>query len=169
METTLHQLLLAAASEKGKNFLTWTIDADDVISDQALEVSTDGKNFAPLVRLANTDRSYSYTPTTFNSLFYRLHIKLDNNSNRYSNLVAARETGDYRPRLINSLVENGIISVTSPGIFDYAIFDMNGKILRKGKLSNGMNAVPAGTMINGMYLISFSGGNDQWTEKFVKQ
>ena len=170
METTLHQLLLMIASEKGKNLLTWSVDANDVITDQTLEVSIDGKNFIPLVRLVNTDRSYSYTPTTFNNLFYRLHVRLDNNSNHYSNLVVVSEAhANNRPRLINRLVENEIISVASPAIFDYAIFDMSGKILRKGKLSNGMNVIPAGGMINGMYLISFSDGHEKWTEKFVKQ
>lgn len=169
-ETTLHKLLLTLASENGKNLLTWTSDPNEVIADQTLEVSTDGKDFTPLVRLVSTDRSYSYTPTTFNNLIYRLHVRLDNNSNHYSNLAVARETSaNYRPALINSLVENEIISVASPAVFDYAIFDMNGKILKKGKLSNGVNAIPAGSMISGMYLISFSDGNDRWTEKFVKQ
>jgi hypothetical protein len=51
----------------------------------------------------------------------------------------------------------------------YAIFDMNGKMLQKGKLSNGMNTISGGGMINGMYLLRFSDGNDQWTEKLVKQ
>jgi len=169
-EATLHQLLLTMASEKGKNLLTWTIDPGDAIADQTLEMSTDGKNFSPLVRLVSTDRSYSYTPTTFNSVIYRLHVRLDNNSNHYSNLVATRETdASYRPKLMNRLVENEIISVISPAVFDYAIFDMNGKILKKGTLANGMNAIPAASMISGMYLIGFSDGTDRWTEKFVKQ
>jgi hypothetical protein len=67
------------------------------------------------------------------------------------------------------LVENEIISVASPAVFDYVIVDMSGKVLKKGKLSNGANAIPAGRMISGMYLISFFDGNDRWTEKFVKQ
>ena len=32
-----------------------------------------------------------------------------------------------------------------------------------------MNTISAGGMINGMYLLRFSDGNDQWTEKLVKQ
>ena len=171
-ETTLslHKLLLAVASEKGRNLLTWTIESDDIIAGQILEVSTDGKNFTPLVQPANTDRSYSYKPGNFGNVIYRLHVMFDNNSNHYSNLVAIRQTDtDYRPKLVNSLVVNGVISVTSPTVVDYAIFDMNGKVLKKGKLSNGMNTISAGGMINGMYLLRFSDGNDQWTEKLVKQ
>ena len=44
-------------------------------------------------------------------------------------------TGNYKPKLVNSLIVNGVISVTSPAVIDYALFDMNGKMLKKGKLS----------------------------------
>ena len=99
-----------------------------------------------------------------------MHVTFDNNSNHYSNLVAIRQTAsNYKPNLVNSLVVNGVISVTSPAVFDYAIFEMNGKMLKKGKLSPGMNTIPAGSIINGMYLINFSDGNAEWTEKLVKQ
>jgi hypothetical protein len=166
----LHNLQLAAVSEKGRRFFTWTIEPDDIIAGQILEVSTDGKNFTPLVQPANADRSYSYKPANSDNVIYRLHVRFDDNSNHYSNLVAIRQTDtDYRPKLVNSLVVNGVISVTSPVVADYAIFDMNGKMLKKGKLSNGMNTISTGGMINGMYLLRFSDGYDQWTEKLVKQ
>jgi hypothetical protein len=35
---------------------------------------------------------------------------------------------------------------------------MNGKMLKKGKLSTGMNIIPAGSMTNGMDLVHFSDG-----------
>jgi hypothetical protein len=166
----LRRLALAIASEKGKSLLTWNINTEDSIAELTLEVSADGKLFRPLVRLVNTDSSYSYIHTPLDYVFYRLHARFGNNSNHYSNLVAIKETEAHqRPRLINSFVANGIISVTSPSVFDYFICDMNGRILTKGKLSNGVNAISAAGMINGMYLIRFSDGNDQWTEKLVKQ
>jgi hypothetical protein len=166
----LRKLALAVASEKGKTLLTWTIDTEQAIAEQVLEVSGDGKNFTPLIHPANSDRSYSYKPINFGNTIYRLHVTYDNNSNHYSNLVAIREAdANYRPRLVNSLIANGVISVTSSSVFDYAILDMAGKMLMKGKLSNGINTISAGSMISGMYLIRFTDGHDQWTEKIVKQ
>ena len=44
-------------------------------------------------------------------------------------------TGNYKPKLVNSLIVNGVISVTSPVVIGYALFDMNGEMLKKGKLS----------------------------------
>lgn len=172
IETTLplRKFQLAGASENGKHILTWTIDADEIIAEQILEVSTDGKNFTPLVEPGNTVRSYSYKPLTSSNLIYRLHVRFDNNSNHYSNLVVIRQTGTgYQPAVVNNLVVKGSISITSPAAFDYAIFDMNGKMLKSGRLSNGLNAISTDSMISGMYVIRFSDGYDQWTEKFVKQ
>ena len=172
IETTLplHKLQLTGESGKGKHILTWTIEADEIIAAQILEVSTDGKNFTPLAQPDNNDRSYSYKLGNPGNVIYRLHVRFDNNSNHYSNLVAIRQTDtDYKPKLVNSIVVNGVISVTSPAVVDYAIFEMNGKMLKKGKLSTGMNTISAGNIINGMYLIRFYDGNAQWTEKLVKQ
>lgn len=172
IETTLplRKFQLAGASEKGEHVLTWTIEADDIIAEQILEVSADGKNFTPLAEPVNAARSYSYRPINSSALIYRLHIKFDNNSNHYSNLVAIRHTDPgYKPAVVNNLVVNGVISITSPAAFDYAIFDMNGRMLKEGRLSKGLNTLPAGSMISAMYLISFSDGYDRWTEKLVKQ
>jgi hypothetical protein len=95
---------------------------------------------------------------------------LDNGGHYYSNIVAIRPaTNNYKPKLLNTLVTSGVISVTSPSIFDYCLLDLSGKVLAKGKVENGMNSINANGMIPGMYLIRFTDGNQQWTEKLVKQ
>ena len=166
----LHKLELKGTFNNGKHILNWSIQADEAIAGQTLEASTDGKNFYPLVQPGNDVRSYVYMPEESGSILYRLHVRFDNNSNHYSNTIVIKEPGNnYKPKLVNSFVTNGIISVTSPSAFDYTLIDLNGKILSKGKLSNGMNTITADNMINGMYLIRFSDGDQQWTEKLVKQ
>jgi hypothetical protein len=166
----LHKLELKGTFSNNKHILNWSIQADEAIAEQTLEASTDGKNFYPLIQPANDARSYVYMPEQSGSILYRLHVRFDNNSNHYSNTIVIKEPkNDYKPKLINSFVANDIISVTSPSAFDYAIIDLNGKVLHKGKLSNGMNTIQANNMITGMYLIRFSDGNQQWTEKLVKQ
>ena len=87
-----------------------------------------------------------------------------------NNIVTIRLPNDNaKPKLVNSLVTNGAITITSPGNFDYYLADLNGRILNKGKLSAGMTTVNANNMVNGMYIIRFTDGIDQWTEKLVKQ
>lgn len=172
IETTLplHKLHLSGTSEKGRHILHWDIEADETITEQTLEVSTDGKNFSTLIQPKPSERSFSYIPAQAGNTVYRLHVRFDNNSNHYSNLLVIKQTNeDYKPKLINSLVVNGVITVTSPAEFNYMILDMNGKMLNKGKLSKRMNTISAAAMISGMYLIRFSDNDQQWTEKFVKQ
>jgi hypothetical protein len=166
----LHKLELKGTFSQDKHILNWNIQADEQISEQILEISTDGKNFSQLTQLGNTDRSYSYRPTNTKGALYRVYAEFENGSHYYSNIVAIKQPNEnYKPKLVNSLVTNGVITVTSPAIFDYSLFDLNGKVLNKGKLANGMNSINTNGMINGVYVIRFTDGGQQWSEKLVKQ
>ena len=166
---SLHKLELNGTFNRDMHILNWIIEADEAITEQTLETSTDGNNFSPLVQPSNNDRSYTYKPGKSSSILYRLHVKLDNN-NHYSNIIVIKQPDEnYKPKLLNSLVTNGVISVTSPAVFEYSLFDLNGRVMNKGRLENGMNAITINGMISGMYLIRFTNGDQQWTEKLVKQ
>jgi len=166
----LHKLELKGTSSNDMHILNWSIDADEKISGQDLEYSTDGTNFSSLVQPGVDSRSYSYMPENQGSIMYRLHVTFDNNSNHYSNTILIKQSENtFKPKLVNSLVTNGVISVTSPAIYDYALFDLSGKIMNRGKLSNGLTAINASGFINGTYIIRFNDSKQQWTEKLVKQ
>ncbi len=166
----VYTLELKGTFNQDKHILNWNIEASEAITDQILEVSTDGKNFSQLAQPGNGDRSYTYRPGNTGAALYRVYAEFENGSHYYSNIVAIKSSNNnYKPNLINNLVTNGIITVTSPAIFDYALFDLNGKMLNKGKLENGMNTILTTGMVNGMYLIRFTDGDQQWTEKLVKQ
>jgi hypothetical protein len=74
-----------------------------------------------------------------------------------------------KPILIGNLVTGNTITVSSPGNFDYTIYNFNGNIVNKGKLINGENMINAGGLISGMYIIRFSNNEHQWMEKLVRQ
>jgi hypothetical protein len=85
-------------------------------------------------------------------------------------LIALKnELGNDQPKLINNLLNGNTIAVSSPGTYDYALYDLNGKILLRGQLSTGINNLPAGNLNSGMYMIRFTKGAAQWTEKLVRQ
>jgi len=160
---------LRGSSNKDRHLLNWTIESDEKITEQVLESSTDGKNFTPLVQPDNDARSYVYIPQKQSNMIYRLHVMFDNNSNDYSNTILLKSANNERPELVSSLVTNGEIVVTSPSTYDFTLIDLNGRILNKGKLSNGTNTISVSGFINGMYVIRFSDGAQQWSEKLVKQ
>jgi hypothetical protein len=166
----LHELELKGTFNQDRRILNWTIVADENVMEQVLEISSDGRNFVPLVQPTNADRSYSYRPSNPASALYRLSVTFDNYAHYYSNIVTIKLPNDNaKPKLVNSLVTNGTIIVTSPGNFDYYVADLNGRILNKGKLSTGMTTINASAMVSGMYFIRFTDGSEQWTEKLVKQ
>jgi hypothetical protein len=166
----IHKLELKGTFSNDDHILNWVLQADETITKQIIEISTDGKNFSELTEPSNDARSYTYRPVGINAALYRVYAEFDNGSHYYSNIVAIRPSIDNaKPKVVNSLVTNGVINVTSPSAFDYALFDLNGKVMSRGRLEAGMNTINASAMVTGMYLIRFMDGAQQWTEKLVKQ
>jgi hypothetical protein len=165
----LHKLELKGTFNQERHLLNWIVEADEVLTDQTLEVSTDGRNFRTLVQPPVSDRSYSYRPSSAGTAVYRLSVRFDNNSHYYSNIVTIRDAVNGRPKLISNLITTNTITVSSPSNFNYVLLDMNAKTVAKGTLANGMNAIHTDGLARGMYLIRYSDGTDQWTEKLIKQ
>lgn len=166
----LRKLELRGFINGDNHSLGWVIDADEAVIEQTLEISTDGRNFAPLTQAQVTDRSYAYRPVNLSTALYRLKVIFETGRQYYSNVVNIRATGGSpRPHLLNTIVTSQTLSVSSPGTFQYTVFDLHGKQITRGQLTSGINTIDAGRMINGMYMIRFADNTQQWTEKFVRQ
>jgi hypothetical protein len=164
----LRRLELTGSLNGDQHHLSWIIDADEQVTKQILEVSTDGRNFSALNEPSVNARTYMYTPNA-GTVQYRLNVTFDNGHQYYSNIVTLRKTGSIvRPVLVTNLVYNSTVSVSSPGNYSYTIYDFNGKTVNKGQLTNGMNHINA-AQISGIYLVRFSNGIEVWTDKFVRQ
>ncbi|MBL7739522.1 MAG: zinc-dependent metalloprotease [Chitinophagaceae bacterium] len=150
--------------------LNWNIDADEQVIKQVIEISGDGQTFLPLTEKANDLRSHSYSPYNTAAARYRLNVTFDNGRQYYSNIVAIRRNGDTpRPQLNGTLIRSNALSVNSPGIYDFTLLDINGRIITKGKLANGINNINSGHLTHGMYIIRFIGHTQQWSDKFIRQ
>ncbi len=73
-----------------------------------------------------------------------------------------------RPQLIGNLISGSNISVSSPGIFQYQILDLSGRLLRLGSVTNGTNNINTGNITQGFYIIRFIRDENVWSEKFVR-
>jgi hypothetical protein len=153
-----------------KHQFSWVIDADEQVTRTILEISTDGINFRPVTEPGNSDRAFIYRPNVSSNAQYRLNVTFDNGKQYYSNIITLRKTGNTaRPQLVSNLVGNGTVAVTSPGTFSYLIYDLNGKTIRKGQLTNGYNTISTSGVTGGMYMIRYAGENEQWTDKLIIQ
>ena len=127
----------------------------------------DGKNFQSLAELNSTARAYLNMSNNNDLVYYRLNVKFDNNQQYFSNIVALRNTNE-RPLIKSSMVRNSV-QVSSPSIFSYAVIDFSGRAVAKGNLVQGLNNISTSGLGNGMYIIKYSNGIEQYAEKFMKQ
>ncbi|MET0637029.1 MAG: zinc-dependent metalloprotease [Chitinophagaceae bacterium] len=166
----IHRLQLKGAQNGDTRQFSWVIDADEEVLEQVLEIAADGRNFVALTTTEKDIRNYVYRVKTTDQTQYRLNVMFSNGRRSYSNVLTinSSETGP-RPKLAGNLIRTSSIYVSSPASFRYTIIDFNGRIVRQGQLSNGMNEVSASGMGAGMYVIRFEGNNQQWTEKLVRQ
>lgn len=166
----LRRLELHGTLHNDEHQLNWIIDADEQVTKQVLEISTDGRNFNQLTQSPVASRSYAYSPNISGSVQYRLNVTFDNGHQYYSNIITLRKTGaSIGPKLISNLINSGSIEVSSPGVYNYSIYDLTGKTLVQGKLANGSNIINCGSIASGMYIVRFTNGSEQWMEKLIRQ
>jgi hypothetical protein len=164
----LHRLELRGANENNIHAFTWIIDADETVVKQTLEVSTDGRNFSSVSDVNTASRNFGYVPTRSGSLYYRLNVMFDNGRQYYSNIVGLRVAANNKPYLASNVIYGGNVVVNSPIACTYTITDFAGKQIAQGKINQGANNINTGFVTNGMYVIRFFDGQDQYVEKFVK-
>lgn len=165
----LRRLELTGVTENNRHKLSWIIEADENVTKQVLEVSANGINYQPVIVVANALRNHTYTPVNSTTLHYRLYVEFDNQTNYYSNVVTLKHISrTTRPVISGNLISNHL-TVNSTEIFTYSLMDLNGRILSKGKLLQGLNYINTSMLGNGMYLIQFSNEQEQIVERFVKQ
>jgi len=148
--------------------LNWLIDADEQVVEQSLDYSTDGRNFNPMATPGVRDRSFGYKPLSAGKILYRLRVKFDNGKQYVSNIITLRNSTGPKPQLQGNFIYGNNIVISSPGNFNYTIMDITGKIAGEGKLTNGINNLSVSFVTGGMYMIRYTNGSDQWTDKFVR-
>ncbi len=149
----------------GRHQLAWTIDADERVISQSLEVSANGRDFRTLAAPAFTDRVYQYTPAP-GGQSYRVLVTFENGRQYYSNVVRIRENGT-RPQLAS--VQTGAITIQSPAAGSYAVLDYSGRQLASGKLLEGTTAVATGSLASGIYIVRYELASGVSSEKFMKK
>ena len=163
----VHRFELHGTNDNNKHKLNWIIEADETLVQQSLELSYDGKNFHSLAELNPTIRAYVNLANSNDVLYYRLNVKFDNNQQYLSNIVALPSANE-KPSVKSSLVRNSV-QINSPSVFTYTIVDFSGRSVGKGNLVQGMNSISTSGLGNGMYIIKYNNGMEQYAEKFMKQ
>jgi hypothetical protein len=165
----IRRLELRGKLDGDMHSLSWLIDADEHVMKQVIEVSGNGISFTPLDQPNNILRTYSYRPLDNRPLLYRMHVIFDNAKEYYSNTIAIRQGRSTKPQLIGNTITGTSLTVSSPGNFYYQVLDQSGRMLSKGSIEKGYSSINPGNMNTGIYIIRFSDGYEQWSEKFIKR
>ena len=165
----IRRLELRGKLEGDMHTLSWLIDADENVMKQVIEVSANGINFTPLDQPNNILRNYSYHPLDTRPLLYRMHVTFDNLKEYYSNVIAIRQGKAVKPQLVGNTISGNNVTVNSPASYHYQVIDQNGRMLSKGNVEKGYSSVGIGSIHTGIYIIRFTDGQQQWSEKFIKR
>ncbi|MDB5197102.1 MAG: hypothetical protein JWP88_1473 [Flaviaesturariibacter sp.] len=166
----LHKLELKGINNNGLHQLAWEIVADETVTKQVVEVSSNGSNFQPLNEVGNNGRSYGYYPNATAILQYRLNVTFDNGRQYYSNIISLRNyQSAQKPQLVSNLIRSNSLQVTSAISYNYSVTDLSGRQLKQGQITEGASTITFNTLVKGTFLIRFSNESEQFVEKFVKQ
>ncbi|HKC37182.1 MAG TPA: zinc-dependent metalloprotease [Chitinophagaceae bacterium] len=165
----IRRLELRGRLDGDMHSLSWLIDADEHVMKQIIEVSNNGINFTPLDQPNTTLRSYSYHPLDNRPLLYRMHVIFDNLKEHYSNVITIRQGKGARPQLVGNTILGSSVTVNSPANYYYQIIDQSGRMLSKGIIEKGYSSLGLGSINTGIYIIRFTDGEQQWSEKFIKR
>jgi Metallo-peptidase family M12B Reprolysin-like len=165
----IRRLELRGRLDGDMHTLSWLIDADEHVMKQVIEVSNNGINYTPLDQPNSILRNYSYRPLDTRPLLYRMHVTFDNLKENYSNVIAIRQGKAMKPQLVGNTISGNNVTVNSPASYHYQVIDQSGRLLSKGRVEKGYSSVNIGNIYDGIYIIRFSDGKQQWSEKFIKK
>ena len=165
----IRSISLKGNNNKGLHKLNWEIIADEPIASQVLEVSSNGTQFHSIITDVDGIRSYEYTPSEKNTLFYRLKATNVLNQSLYSNILVLK-TNSSSDKLfsVSTLVQDNIV-IKATDNFTYNLFDVNGRLIIAGKQTKGNSNINVQNLTRGMYVLQMTTDNYKQTERVIKQ
>jgi len=165
----IHDVSLVGNTNDTEHYMKWSVTADEPISSQELQVSTDGIVFKTLSIFDGLAYNYSYKPNYNGMLYYRLKVVSVIHEIAYSNVIALRAVAKTeRPFTVSNLVINQVL-VQAPDAFRYAIYDASGRMILKGQGTAGKNYIDMYNKTNGIYVIQMFTNATKQSERIIKQ
>ncbi len=165
----IHDISLTGTADKTKHILNWNIIADEPIKTIIVETSTDGSVYTPLVSVAPGSNKFSYVPFKDKTIYYRLKVASILDQTMYSNTIVLRgETNMGKSFFVSTLVKNEIM-INAADNYQYQLGDMNGRMIKAGTGSKGINKINFNREPDGMYIIHLFSNNKKQIERIIKQ
>jgi hypothetical protein len=165
----IHNITLSGSVIKTKHQLNWNVIADEPIKTQVVEISTDGRNFAPLSTINASKNSFEYITNQNSVIYYRLKVTSVIDQTAYSNVVALKSIESPGKQFTVSTFVQQRITVNAGDNYQYLLSDINGRTIAFGKGTMGTNTIDLTKQPAGMYVLQLVSAGAKQSERIIKQ
>lgn len=166
----IRKLTLEGSVKNQMHELQTSVESDDPIRTVELEVSEDGGiEYHYLGNITYTNKIYKLQLNDNNDRNYRIKLTNEYGSVFYSNIVSLSSSkNDIQSFKVNTF-STGLFNVQSVESFQYQVFDINGRLIKRGIGASGFHQIDLANQNNGVYVLKLSGKNHQQSIRIVKQ
>jgi len=165
----IHEITLTGDVVDKMHVLKWNIVADEPVRSQEIEVSRDGINFTTMAEFDDQPGQYSYYPENSGTIYYRMKITSAIYEVGYSNIIALKSIAKPSKQFKVPTLFVERIQVIADEDFQYAVFDLSGRMMAKGRGAAGTVYINMSNKPAGMYVIQMLTNTTKQTERIIKQ
>ncbi len=163
-------LKLTGEVKHSEHLIKWNFSTDEPLRESTIEYSLDGKRFNPLQNISPTTDHFNYRPFVSGSIFYRIKlVTLMDNEEYYSNIIQLKSLLTKKITLFSNQVHSFLQLTITNGNFSYHILDETGRLLQKGRLTQGLNNVIINSNKSGILLLKVFNQQEQSVFRLIKQ
>jgi hypothetical protein len=161
-------VLLKGDASRNKNVIRWDVTTGPQVRTTYIEYSLDGKFYTPFNDVPVNSTTYTHLLSSSGILYYRLRMKMSDESTEYSNVVTLNNTWTDNLILQSNIVHSNA-RVEASGDYAYQLFDETGRLLSRGRLTKGINDVPLKTAMPGALILKDFNQKEQYHFRVIKQ
>ena len=161
--------LSGSVTTNGNHKLNWTVDSDEPVINEEVEVSENGSDFAPLSFNNFIGKQAEVSPRSTQFQYYRVKVGTTTGESVYSNVIALRSSSVAGDAFTFATLVQSDLQLIANQNFEFRLFDMNGRMVQTGKGLNGVNRLDLSRLASGVFVIDIRGQKTQLTKRIVKQ
>lgn len=156
--------LSGTVTANGSHKLTWTVDSDEPVASETIEVSSNGRDFSPLSNNNIIGKQSEIQPNSTDIQYYRVKVTTTIGETVTSNTIALRSTAAADAFTFATLV-NSDLRIVANQSFEFRLLDMNGRTVHTGRGTTGFNSIDMSRLASGVFVIDIKGQKTQLTDR----
>jgi hypothetical protein len=161
-------VLLKGDVKRNINVIKWDFETGPEVRTTYIEYSLDGRIYTAFGDVTANANTYFHYVSGSGIVYYRVRVKMTDETTVYSNVVALTNTPSETVTLQSTLVQS-VAKVNAPGNYSYHVFDEIGRLLAKGRLPEGLSEVPLTNVKPGVVILKVFNQTEQYHFRIIKQ